>query len=180
VTTPTTKHATTGCACATCEHERTRKARADASLARALRTIADRQAGRKRWRGAGAALTWYSRTRAAWASPKALTVRDEGTGAPSLGAESPARRLFAAVAGAIAEAERDDRERNAAKAAPLPEWIAEHYGAGRALMWMAEASSRWTEREMQDRMRRMCRVVRDHLRRGGWLEDENDDEDTTA
>lgn len=160
------------CACPDCEKAR----RADASLHRALRTIADRQAGRKRWRGAGAALTWYARTRESWASPKALTMRDEGTGAPSRGAESPARRLFAAVAGAITDAERDDLERHPAKPAPVLRWVLEHFGAGRAFTWMAEGSADWTETEIEARMRRVCRVVRDHLRRGGWLDDDGGEE----
>jgi hypothetical protein len=161
------------CNCADCQKRR----RYDASLSRALRTIADRQAGRKRWKGAGQALTWYARTREAWASPKALTMRDEGNGTPSRGAESPSRRLFAAVAGGIKAAERDDLERHPTKPASVTRWVLEHFGAGRALTWMAEESNgRWTEVEMTGRMRRVCRVVRDHLRAGGWLDDGGDED----
>jgi hypothetical protein len=147
------------------------QARLRALAEAATRHREDRAAGRKRWRGAGAALRWYALTRESWASPKALTMRDEGSGAPSRGSDSPARRLFAAVAGAMKEAEIDDQERHPTKAAPLLRWTLEHFGGGRAFAWMAEESGIWSEVEIEGRMRRMCRVVRDHLRRGGWLED---------
>jgi hypothetical protein len=103
-------------------------------------------------------------------------MRDEGTGTPSAGSDSPARRLFAAVAGALKEAELDDQGRHTTKPAPLQRWVLEHFGAGRAFAWMAEGSKVWTEVEIEGRMRRACRVVRDHLRAGGWLEDGDKDQ----
>ena len=135
----------------------------------ARQAMEDRAAGRKRWRGAAAALVWYARTRAAWCAPKALPLEVD-SGAPSRGAENPAHRRFAAVAGAITAAEQDDRERHPAKPAPLMRWLLEHFGAGRSLMWIAENAEDWREVEVEERVRRMCRVVRDHLRDGGWLE----------
>jgi hypothetical protein len=132
----------------------------------------DRAAGRKRCRGAGAALVWYARTREAWSSPKALTMRDEGSGAPSQGAESPSRRRFAAVAAALKAAELDDQKRNEDRPAPIARWVLEHFGMGRAATWIAEGSGdAWSEPEVTARLHRVCRVVRDRLRAGGWLDD---------
>jgi hypothetical protein len=150
--------------------------RASARVYAVIALLEDRAAGRKRWRGAGAALTWYARTREAWSTPKALTMRDEGTGAPSRGAESPARRLFAAVVGALREAERDDRKRHPERPAPLQAWVLAHFGVGRSFAFISEATERrgvpeWTEVEIEGRVRRLCRVVRDHLRAGRWLDE---------
>lgn len=147
------------------------QARTRALAELATRILEDRAAGRKRWRGAAAALRWYALTREAWGSAKALTMRDEGSGVPSRGAENPARRRFAAVAVGLAQAERDDRERHTGKPAPVTRWVTEHFGGGRAYAWIAESSERWTEVEVEERMRRVVRVVRDHLRTGGWLDE---------
>lgn len=151
--------------------------RAYAEMAERIRE--DRAAGRKRWRGSAAALRWYAMTREAWASPKAITMRDEGSGVPSRGSENPARRRFAAVAWGVELADRDDAARHPEKRAPVLRWVLEHFGAGRAAAWMAEETKgrrvEWTEMEILNRLHRFCRVVRDHLRGGGWLEGGEDE-----
>jgi hypothetical protein len=133
----------------------------------------DRAAGRKRWRGAAQAFRWWAFTRTAWASPKALTMRDEGSGTPSQGADSPARRRFAAAAMAVKAAELDDRERNPEKPAPVERWIASHFGGGRAAAWIADDQPGWSEPEVLARLHRFCRVARDQLARSGWLEQDS-------
>lgn len=159
-----TSHAASSCPCATCVARRASTARSRA----VVEYLEDRAAGWRCWRGASQALTWYARTRSAWSSPKGMPLEIE-SGPPSRGAESPSRRRFAAVAGAIRRAELDDRERHREKPAPLARWILEHFGAGRAYAWME--SREWSEAEISRRMHRACRVVREHLEAGGWLED---------
>lgn len=142
----------------------------------AARIREDRARGRRRWRGAAEALRWMCTVREARSAPRALQFRRDSSGPPSVEAIESTERALAAVYAAVKHATLDDQERHPEKPAPISEWVAAAYlGAGRVRGYsdaqIAERSTGWTEGEVQSRMHRMLRVVREHLVEHGWLEE---------
>lgn len=135
-------------------------------LALAADAVRERRAtGHRQFRTVHAALRWFYRTGAAWASAKALplVVDDGGTGAPNRGADDPKRRAWAAVAYAVKAAALDG--------APLPitRWVGEHHGAGRAYWSLAEDDGSSVDR-VKRAMSRAHKVMGERLRHGGWIQ----------
>lgn len=156
----------------TTKHEQDRL-RSLAEMAHRIRE--DRAKGRRRWTGAAQALRWMCAVKASRASPRALQVRRDSPGPPSAEAIEATDRALAAVYGAVKDAKLDDARRHPEKPARFEVWIPMAYlGAGRVRGYsdaqIAERSPGWSEVEVHDRMARMLRVVRDHLRGEGMLE----------
>jgi hypothetical protein len=154
----------------TCPEERRRQARARRGAERAEEARERRAGGAKLFGGAHAALRWYFQTRLAWSSARALpiTAMDEGSGAPSLGADAPGRVAFAAVAWAVRLAEKD--ERATAGGAPVGEWLAAHHLLGRSYDTISEwTNGRWSVDQVKRRLGRAHAVVAERLLERGLL-----------
>lgn len=133
----------------------------------------DRAAGRRTIRGAAWALTRYFRRQESLASARGLPIDPmrEGTGRPNRALDDPGRIFDRQVAYAIKLAEQDDRARHAGRPErELYGWLAQHFGAGRACAWIAEAAD-LGEALVTERIERARRVVQRRLRRIGALED---------
>lgn len=162
--------APTGACPQNCPEEVRRQARARQGAERAEASRERRAGGAKLFGGAHAALRWYFETRQAWGSARALpiTAMDEGSGAPSLGADAPGRVAFAAVAWALLLAERDDRA--TAGGAPIGEWLSQHHLLGRSYETISEwTNGRWSTDQVKRRMGRAHGVVAQRLLERGLL-----------
>ena len=116
------------------------------------------------------ALEDYFATRSRWESPRALPLssRDDGDGTPSLGADSPSRRTFGLVGAVIGVVERAERRR--AEAAPIGDWLTQHYERGRSYETIAEwTNGRWTHHQVERRMVAAHRAIAERLARIGII-----------
>lgn len=150
---------------------------------RARQYLEDRAAGRKRWSGAGAALRWMVEVHHRRSAARGICYSGDGSsGFRSLAAVEQTQAALAAVYAAVKDAKEDDRERNPERPAPVEGWIRMAFlGSARVRGYsngqIAEHSRGWSELEVKARMARVLRVVRDHLRAGGWLTGGSNDEE---
>lgn len=162
----------------TCAMVVTLNARLAREYAEIQRYLADKAAGRRRWRGPVAAIRWWANTRAAKAVARGLPIDPdrEGSGRPNRGADSPVHMQWAAVTYAVKLAEEDDRREHPARPAPIARWLVDHVGYGRAYAWIAEEAGVWGEAEVQRRVERAIREVGKRLRARGMFQGRAEDD----
>jgi hypothetical protein len=164
-----------------CPEERARQAAGTVLVRRIIRR---EEGGSTVFRSADDALRVYFTILHHRAAPKSIPMQRE-SGPPGRGPDGPGLQKVHAVGPAIAKAERDDRERNPARPAPIETWLALTYlGSGRRLGLSAEEIADrfpgWTTHEVNTRIARARRVIRNWLKGRHMRRDETDGEETAA
>lgn len=116
------------------------------------------------------ALQWYFNQRESWESPRAIPLSslDDGSGAPSRGADSRSRKTFGLIGPAIAIVERAERRKPGG--APIGSWLAQHYVQGRTYERISEwTDGRWTHHQVERRMVAAHRLIAERLARSGLI-----------
>jgi DNA-directed RNA polymerase specialized sigma24 family protein len=135
----------------------------------------ERATGRRCFRGAAHAISWYAEYVIRRSSARGLPMSPDRVQASRDNMRGDVEdRKAAAVAAAIGEAEREAQ--GDGRSVPLRRWLLQHFvqGAGRSFAWIAELEG-WPEPEVERRLKRGARLITKRLRERGWIERGRDD-----
>jgi DNA-directed RNA polymerase specialized sigma24 family protein len=154
------------CTCADC------RARARATIAQVDELREERATGRRAFRGAAHAISWYAEYLIRRSSARGLSMSPDRVQASRDNMRGDVEdRKAAAVAAAIGEAEKREAQGGDGRPVPLRRWLLQHFvqGAGRSFAWIAELEG-WPESEVERRVKRGARVIAKRLRERDLIE----------